>query len=95
MTAASSLEDAVEKAARTMAACSSSTTTRSTATCSAGISGGRATTAVAENGRRALEMVQTQEFDLLLLDIMMPEMNGYEVLRHLKADPIYGTSKSS
>ena len=44
------------------------------------------TTAVAENGRRALEMVQTQEFDLLLLDIMMPEMNGYEVLRHLKAD---------
>jgi CheY-like chemotaxis protein len=45
------------------------------------------TTAVAENGRRALEMVQTQEFDLLLLDIMMPEMNGYEVLRHLKADP--------
>lgn len=45
------------------------------------------TTAVAENGRRALEMVQTQEFDLLLLDIMMPEMNGYEVLQHLKADP--------
>jgi CheY-like chemotaxis protein len=44
------------------------------------------TTAAAENGRKALEMVQTQKFDLLLLDIMMPELNGYEVLRHLKAD---------
>jgi len=45
------------------------------------------TTAAAENGRKALEMVQTQKFDLLLLDIMMPELNGYEVLRHLKTDP--------
>jgi CheY-like chemotaxis protein len=45
------------------------------------------TTTAAENGRKALEMVRTQKFDLLLLDIMMPEMNGYEVLRHLKADP--------
>ncbi|MBA2343947.1 MAG: response regulator [Rubrobacter sp.] len=44
------------------------------------------TTAVAENGRQALEMVLAREYDLLLLDIMMPEMNGYEVLRHLKAD---------
>jgi CheY-like chemotaxis protein len=45
------------------------------------------TTAAAENGRKALEMVRTQKFDLLLLDIMMPELNGYEVLRHLKTDP--------
>ena len=44
------------------------------------------TTAAAENGRKALEMVRTLKFDLLLLDIMMPELNGYEVLRHLKAD---------
>lgn len=43
-------------------------------------------TAVAENGRRALEMVRAREFDLMLLDIMMPEMNGYEVLGRLKAD---------
>jgi len=43
-------------------------------------------TAVAENGRRALEMVREQEFALMLLDIMMPEMNGHEVLRRLKAD---------
>jgi CheY-like chemotaxis protein len=40
----------------------------------------------AENGRQALEMVREREFDLMLLDIVMPEMNGYEVLRHLKAD---------
>ena len=45
------------------------------------------TTAAAENGRKALEMVRTQKFDLLLLDIMMPELNGYQVLRHLKTDP--------
>jgi CheY-like chemotaxis protein len=43
-------------------------------------------TAAAENGRRALEMVQTQKFDLVLLDVMMPEIDGYEVLRYLKAD---------
>jgi class 3 adenylate cyclase len=43
---------------------------------------------VAENGRRALDLLQTQHFDLVLCDIMMPEMNGYQVLEHLKADPI-------
>ncbi|MCW5848786.1 MAG: response regulator [Anaerolineae bacterium] len=41
---------------------------------------------VAEHGRRALEMMAAQSFDLVLLDIMMPEMNGYQVLQHLKAD---------
>ena len=34
----------------------------------------------AENGRRALEMVRAEPFDLVLLDIMMPEMDGYQVL---------------
>ncbi len=42
--------------------------------------------AMAENGRQALEIVRTAPFDLILLDIMMPEMNGYQVLEHLKAD---------
>lgn len=43
-------------------------------------------TATASNGRQALEMVQYRPFDLILLDIMMPEMDGFEVLQHLKAD---------
>ena len=43
--------------------------------------------ASAENGRIALEMLREQEFDLLLLDIEMPEMNGFQVLEHLTADP--------
>jgi serine phosphatase RsbU (regulator of sigma subunit) len=42
--------------------------------------------AVAEDGRQALEMMRMQSFDLVLLDIMMPEMNGYQVLEVLKSD---------
>ena len=41
----------------------------------------------AENGRQALEMMQNQALDLVLLDIEMPEMNGYEVLEQLNANP--------
>jgi phosphoserine phosphatase RsbU/P len=39
----------------------------------------------ANNGREALEHMQAKSFDLILLDIMMPDMNGYEVLEYLKA----------
>jgi len=42
--------------------------------------------AVAENGRIALELIKAKPFDLVLLDVMMPEMNGYQVLEYLKAD---------
>jgi DNA-binding response OmpR family regulator len=45
------------------------------------------TVVVADNGRVALEMLTRQQFDLVLLDVMLPELNGYEVLRHLKTDP--------
>jgi class 3 adenylate cyclase len=39
----------------------------------------------ASNGREALNRLAEQEFDLVLLDIMMPEMDGYSVLEKLRA----------
>src|SRR5215467_6398909 len=42
---------------------------------------------LAENGRIALERLRTEPFDLLLLDIEMPELDGFAVLEQLKADP--------
>ena len=47
---------------------------------------GYANVTTANDGRAALDLLHAKKFDLLLLDIMMPEMNGYEVLEHLKAD---------
>ncbi len=46
------------------------------------ILGHRASTA--ENGRVAMEMLEAGEFDLLLLDIEMPEMDGFQVLEAVK-----------
>lgn len=40
----------------------------------------------AGNGRDALKMLRAESFDLVLLDIVMPEMDGYEVLAQLKED---------
>lgn len=45
------------------------------------------TVSLAENGRHALERLRARRFDLVLLDILMPEMDGVEVLRQVKADP--------
>ncbi len=42
--------------------------------------------AVAEDGRQALEMLKAEPFDLVLLDILMPELDGYQVLEAMKAD---------
>lgn len=42
--------------------------------------------ASAGSGRQALERLRAETFDLVLLDIMMAEMDGYEVLQRLKAD---------
>ncbi len=40
-----------------------------------------------EDGRTALERLTSDAFDLVLLDLMMPGMNGFEVLCRIKADP--------
>jgi len=44
---------------------------------------------LAESGAIALEMIQTQSFDVILLDIMMPAMNGLQVLETLKRSDQY------
>ncbi len=41
----------------------------------------------AENGRQALEVLRREAFDLVLLDILMPEIDGYQVLEALISDP--------
>lgn len=41
------------------------------------------------HGRDALAMLGASAYDLVLLDIMMPEMNGYELLAHLRGDPAF------
>lgn len=42
---------------------------------------------MAEDGRQALEKVRSFAPDLILLDVMMPKMSGFEVCRHLKGNP--------
>ncbi|SJM95387.1 response regulator [Crenothrix polyspora] len=44
-------------------------------------------TSMAEDGVQALEMLRQSPFDLVLLDIMMPHIDGYEVLARMQADP--------
>jgi two-component system cell cycle response regulator len=43
---------------------------------------------LATHGKEALEMLARKNYDLVLLDIMMPEMDGFEVLARIKADPV-------
>jgi class 3 adenylate cyclase len=56
------------------------------------------TVAFAENGKQALELLRSQSFDILLLDIQMPEMDGYQVLEvitndlHLRDIPVIMTT---
>ena len=41
----------------------------------------------AEDGVQALELLRSRPFDLILLDILMPRMNGYQVLETVRTDP--------
>ncbi|CAH2032010.1 HD-GYP domain-containing protein [Trichlorobacter ammonificans] len=43
---------------------------------------------VATRGRKAIEIARSLPVDIILLDVMMPEMDGFETCRRLKADPM-------
>src|SRR6266542_1122863 len=47
-------------------------------------------TATAGSGQEGLERVEAERPDLVLLDVMMPGMDGYEVCRRIRANPEYG-----
>ena len=44
------------------------------------------TVVFAEHGSEALDLLRSRDFDLLLLDVLMPELDGYQVLAELKVD---------
>jgi DNA-binding response OmpR family regulator len=43
---------------------------------------------VASDGEQALELIRQAPPDLVILDVLMPRMDGWEVARELKADPV-------
>ena len=45
------------------------------------------TVGVAQGGRQALDMLESEPFDLIILDILMPEVDGLTVLSQVKATP--------
>ena len=44
-----------------------------------------------ENGRLAWERLQVENFDIVILDVEMPEMDGFELLRIMRSDPRFMT----
>ena len=48
---------------------------------------------IARDGEEALNKVASEHPDLILLDVMMPKKNGYEVCQSIKSDPALATTK--
>ena len=42
---------------------------------------------VAENGKKALELLEKKQYDLVVLDMLMPEMSGTDVAQKIRANP--------
>ena len=51
-----------------------------------GLTSGGYNVILAENGQQAIDLAKSQKFDLILLDQMMPDISGNEVLKSLKGD---------
>jgi CheY-like chemotaxis protein len=39
---------------------------------------------IAENGKIAIEKLETESYDIILMDLQMPEMNGFEATEHIR-----------
>ncbi len=52
------------------------------------LEGGGYSVSQADGGRAALDMLRSEAFDLVLLDILMPEVDGFQVLREMKDDTV-------
>jgi two-component system alkaline phosphatase synthesis response regulator PhoP len=44
------------------------------------------------DGRQALQLAEREKFDLIVLDVMMPEVDGFEVCRRLRANPLHAST---
>ncbi|NCC26332.1 MAG: PAS domain-containing sensor histidine kinase, partial [Deltaproteobacteria bacterium] len=51
-------------------------------------------TAVAENGKRALDLLAAQDFDVVLMDVQMPVMNGVEATQAIRTSPELGSKRN-
>ena len=48
---------------------------------------------VAHDGEAALERIRADKPDLVLLDVMMPKKNGFDVCQEVRADPAYASTR--